>query len=368
MLDTASILMVDSEETWRGGEAQLELLMSGLMDAGYRISIASPPGSRIEAKAKCLGVRSFGVSMSGGADIRAAWKLRRLLSRESFDIVHSHSSHAHGISFLAAIGLRRRPKLVVSRRVDFPVARNPFSALKYARGADVYLAISTGVRDALIASGIEENRIDLVPSGIDLSKFDRLRDTRYLYEDFALDKTKWIVGNVAALAPHKSQADLIAAAAIVAGTLGSVRFFIVGEGSLRQSLERQARELGLADRIIFTGFRHDALEILSTFHCFVLSSRLEGLCTSIMDAQALRVPVVATRTGGVPDLVQDGVTGLLVPPGRYDRLAEAIIRMLTEPGLSERCVQLAREKVEMYDYRNTVAKTIAVYRKVREMH
>ncbi|NIM19425.1 MAG: glycosyltransferase [Candidatus Latescibacteria bacterium] len=360
----ARVLMVDSEETWRGGEAQLELLMKGLGDAGCSPALASPPGSRIGERAKQLGVPTFDVPIAGSADLMGAWRLRRLCRRESFDIIHSHSSHAHGVAFLATVGLRSRPKLLVSRRVDFAVGSNRFSALKYRRGADVYLAISTGVRDVLIACGIERERIKLVPSGIDLGKFDRMNETSYLKKEFSLEKAEWIVGNVAALAPHKSQVDFIEAAAIVDKKMSGIKFLIVGEGELRRSLERKAQEVGMTEKIIFTGFRNDVLEILSTFDCFVLSSRLEGLCTSIMDAQAIGVPVVATNTGGIPDLIEDGETGLLVPPGERVELAQAMIRMLSDPQLRERCVGLAKKKSKQYDYENTVKKTIEVYREV----
>ena len=117
----------------------------------------------------------------------------------------------------------------------------------------------------------------------------------------------------------------------------------------------------MTSKIIFTGFRRDALELLSTFHCFVISSRLEGLCTSIMDAQALGVPVAATDTGGIPDLIDHEQTGLLAPPARPDVLARNIIRLLTDPELAQRCRAMAKKKVTSYDYRNTVRKTLAAY-------
>jgi glycosyltransferase involved in cell wall biosynthesis len=120
----------------------------------------------------------------------------------------------------------------------------------------------------------------------------------------------------------------------------------------------------MTGRIIFTGFRKDPLELMSTFNCFVISSRLEGLCTSIMDAQAMGVPVVATNTGGIPDLIEHERTGLLAPPARPSRLAENIIRLLTDFGLSERCRSLAKNQASRYDYRNTVQGTLAAYEQV----
>lgn len=366
-----NVLMVDSESTWRGGEGQLELLMTGLLENDHMVTLAAPGQSAITARAAKLGVRCLPLTIAGGADLVAAWTLRRYLRDDGYDIIHAHSSHAHSVAFLAWRAARigkagdlRRPRLVVSRRVDFPVARNGFSALKYRHGADMYVAISNGVHDVLRDCGIEADRIEIVRSGINLGKFAAVKDNRYLLEEFDIAPETPVVGNIAALAPHKSQVDFIRAAKQVSETVDGVKFFIVGDGKLRADLEREVRAMKLQDNIILTGFRTDVLELLSIFDCFVLSSYLEGLCTSIMDAQAMGIPVVATRTGGVPDLVDDGVTGLLVSPRRPDQLAEAVIRMIREPGLAGRCVDAARAKSRSYDYRDMVRGTLGVYRRM----
>jgi glycosyltransferase involved in cell wall biosynthesis len=129
-----------------------------------------------------------------------------------------------------------------------------------------------------------------------------------------------VLVNVAALAPHKAQSDLLEALKQLRATY-RFRCFIVGEGELRSELEARARLLHIDDVVTFTGFRDDALEFIRLANVFVMSSRLEGLGTSIMDAQVLGAPVVATRTGGIPELVEDGVTGLLAEPGDRGSLA-----------------------------------------------
>jgi len=365
------VLMVDSEVTWRGGEGQVALLMRGLVEEGVRVALCTPTGSAIAGRAEELGIEVLGLRMGAGVDARAALTLGRYLREGSFDIVHCHTSHAHGIAWLALTlgghgGKTRlsKPKLLVSRRVDFRVGRNPVSALKYRRGVDMYLAISTGVRRILVESGVDEERITLVPSGIDLRKFDGIGDTAYLEKEFGLAGAATVIGNVAALAPHKSQVDFIRAAGIIRQEIAGARFFIVGEGELRTALEALAKKLGLEGCITFTGFRRDVLGLLSLFDCFVLSSYLEGLCTSIMDAQALGIPVVATRTGGVPDLVEDGETGLLVEPRDPERLAAAVVRMLNDGDLRSRCVRQAKQKAQDYDYGRMVRRTLDAYRRL----
>jgi glycosyltransferase involved in cell wall biosynthesis len=364
--ETSRVLMVDSERTWRGGEAQLRLLIKGLLEEGVDVELAAPPGSAIYERTREFGVPFHPVSISGGVDVVSAWQLRGVIRRHGFRFVHSHASHAHGIAFMAcaAIAPDLRPFQVVSRRVDFAVATNSLSGLKYRRGADLYLAISSGVRNVLIECGIAPERIRLVPSGIDLEKFTHVGANDYVKKEFGIADDTFVVGNVAALAPHKSQADFIRAARIVADRFPGTRFLIVGEGKLRRSLESLVQKLGLGNDVVLTGFREDPLEILSTFTCFVLSSYLEGLGTSVMDAQAMGVPVVATRTGGVPDIVEDGVTGLLVPPRDPQALAAAIGRLLDDENLRQGLAKQSLECSRGYDYRQMVYKTLDAYREL----
>jgi glycosyltransferase involved in cell wall biosynthesis len=144
----------------------------------------------------------------------------------------------------------------------------------------------------------------------------------------------------------------------------SFRCFIVGDGNLRANLEERCRSLSLADHVTITGFRNDALEFIRLADVFVMSSRLEGLGTSIMDAQALEAPVVATRTGGIPEIVEDGVTGLLAAPDDAVSLAAALERMLDDAALRERCRHNAKLQSARYDYHRTVYKTLDVYRRL----
>lgn len=358
------VLMVDSERTWRGGEAQLRLLMKGLLGEGVEVSLAAPPRSEIHLRTREIAAPFHPISIAGGMDGVSAWRLRSVIQRGGYGIVHAHSSHAHSVAYLATAAMRSRPRLVVSRRVDFPVGKHAASRLAYLRGADMFLAISSGVREALLAGGVGPERIRMVPSGIDLQKFEKMRDGARVRSEFGIAADTPVVGNVAALAPHKSQVDLVRAARIVADRMPSVRFLLVGEGELRKDLEAQVRELGLEGTVKITGFREDVLDVMATFTCFVMSSYLEGLCTSVMDAQAMGIPVVATDTGGIPDIVRDGVTGLLVAPRHPEGLAAAIIRLLEDETLRRRLADGGVRQAGEYDYRVMVYKTLEAYREL----
>jgi glycosyltransferase involved in cell wall biosynthesis len=354
------ILMVDSERTWRGGQAQVLLLMRGLVDAGQDVTLAAPGDGVLFERAADVRVKRVACALR--SPLNGVFTLRGLM-RAGFDIVHSHASRAHGAVAMARVGARNAPPHVVSRRVDFPVGAGAWGRWKYRRGVDAYIAISDNVRDVLVQGGVNPATITVAASGIDLARFARVRDPSYLRREFKVGEDDRVIVNVAALAPHKAQSVLLHAVHGLRARAGT-RCFIVGEGALRESLEQLARDLQVDDVVTFTGFRPDALEFIRMADVFVMSSHLEGLGTSIMDAHALGTAVVATRTGGIPELVEDGVTGLLVPPGAPGPLGDALARMLDDAELRERCIRAAKVQSERYDYRHTVYKTLDVYRRL----
>ncbi|HEX5132974.1 MAG TPA: glycosyltransferase [Candidatus Krumholzibacteria bacterium] len=357
------VLMVDSEREWRGGQEQIRLLMRGLCERGVEVALAAPRDSALLARAAELDVTRIGcdIRSRGPAGVLS---MRRLLRAGAWDIVHSHASRAHSTVALARIGLKPRAVHVVSRRVQSAMKREPLARWKYRRGADAYIAISERIRELLLAGGIPAARVHVAHSGIDLAKFATLRDAAAVRSELGCGPGDELVGTVGALTPEKAHADLLRAAERVLARRPRVRFIMVGDGPLRAVLERQAEAGGIAGQVTWTGFRPDALDLLGAFDVFVMCSTQEGLGTSIMDAQAAGVAVVATRTGGIPEIVTDGTSGLLVPAGAPELLAAAIERLLTEPELRAGCISGGRERAAGYDYRHMVHKTLDVYRRL----
>ncbi len=354
-------LMVDSERSWRGGQEQVRLLIKGIVEGGGAVTLAAPGDGALFQRVGGPGVSrvSWNPGMAGLP------VLRRAMASGGFDVVHSHASRAHGAVAMVRATMAFSPPHVVSRRVEMPVGRGPFGGWKYRRGAEAYIAISSPVRESLLDAGVPAGCITVVPDGIDLGEVSARRAPALVRDEFSLDAGVHVVGNIAALTEEKSQADLLRAAVSVLAARRDVRFFLVGEGSSRAQLEGLARELAISDRVVFTGFRNDALDLLGMFDVFVMSSRHEGLGTSIMNAQAAGVPVVATRAGGIPEIVQDGASGLLVPPGDPKSLAAAILRMLDDESLRLRCTAGGRERARGYDYHGMVYNTLDVYRRLR---
>jgi glycosyltransferase involved in cell wall biosynthesis len=173
------------------------------------------------------------------------------------------------------------------------------------------------------------------------------------------------VGNIAALVPHKGQRHLVDAAALVRRYVPDAHFIIMGEGELRGALERQVKDLHLEHHVLLPGFRAEVLPLLKAFDVFVMSSVTEGLGTSLLDAMAAARPIVATRAGGMPEVVVDGETGLLVPIRDPDRLATAIVRLLKDPALRSRFGQAGLDRVRAeFSVARMVDATAALYERM----
>ncbi len=276
-------------------------------------------------------------------------------------ILRMQESRGHMIGLLAC-SLTPRIRKLVSRRVVHQPIRNRFSHWKYQWPGVQYLAVSDAVRQVLMDNGIPGAQVQTIHSGIDLERCDHAPVTEPLFPPDAR-----VVGTVGHLANSKGQRYLLKAAQHLMRDEPKLYVAIVGDGELRQTLEAQAVELGIAERVRFTGFRQDVLPLMRGFEIFVLTSYLEGLGTSILDAMALGKPVVATQAGGIPETVQHGVTGLLVPPQDSAALTQAIGYLLQHPELQAQFGQAGRRRVEQaFTAARMAQQTMQVYH--QQMH
>jgi glycosyltransferase involved in cell wall biosynthesis len=305
-------------------------------------------------------------------DLSAAWQLSRVVRRLGPDIVHAHD--AHGVA-MAALALSmgapsttraggRAPALVAARRVDFHFRGNSFSRWKQ-RQVDCFIAASEAIRRILIADGIPAERTITVHEGIDVDHVLAAPPVN-VHEALWLPHHAPVVGNVAALVPHKGQRHLIDAAHLVVREVPDARFVILGEGELREPLERQVREHHLEKHVLLPGFRTDVLGCIKGFDLFAMSSVTEGLGTSLLDAMACSRAIVATRAGGIPEVVEDGVTGILVNPRDHAAMAQAIVRLLEDDVRRKQMGEAGFARVnERFTVERMVAATARVYAEVR---
>jgi glycosyltransferase involved in cell wall biosynthesis len=317
------ILHVDTAATWRGGQNQVFLTARGMRDRGHEATVACRAGSPLEGRAATAGLKVSALPFRGDLWPPAIWGLARVLWRDRPDALLLHDPHAVSAALLAA-RLASGPALVAVRRVDFPL-RGTFSRWKYAACHRV-IVVSRAIRRILERGGLEPTSLRLVYEGVP----DRRSQSggREQLAALGVPTGAPVVGNVAALTGHKDHATLVEAMALLRPRVPEAWLVVAGEGELRPALEARVRERGLENRVIFAGFRRDLDRILPAFSIFCLSSHLEGLGTSLLDAMAFGLPVVATAAGGIPEAVEDGVSGRIVPPRDPAALADALADVL----------------------------------------
>jgi glycosyltransferase involved in cell wall biosynthesis len=359
-------LHVDTARTWRGGQNQVLLTVLGLRERGHRAALVAHPEGELRRRAS-EGTDLFPLAPRTEMDLRAGWQLSRLLRNFEPDVVHVHDAHGVAIAALALslAGSRPRPRFVASRRVDFHIRKNAFSRWKY-RQVDCFICASAFIESMLIDDGVPATSTTVVYEGIDQDQIAAV-PALDVHQVFGLPPDAPVVGNVAALVPHKGQRYLVDAARLVANEVPEVRFLIAGEGELEQSLTQQIVRLGLTQHVILTGFRPDVLALHKAFDVFVMSSVTEGLGTSALDAMAAGRPVVATRAGGLSEVVDDGETGLLVPIRDAPALATAITRLLKDEAWRGQCGRTALERVRRrFTAARMVDETVAVYARLAD--
>lgn len=357
-------LHIDTARTWRGGQNQVLVTVMGLRALGHRTMLVAHPGGELRQRA-AEGLDLIPLAPVTEMDLGAAWRLSRVVKQLRPDIIHAHDPHGVAMAALALSMSTQlaKPPLVASRRVDFHLRGSSLSRWKY-RQVDCFICASNAVRHMLIGDGVPDVRAVTVHEGIDLGRVASAPPAK-LHEEFWLPHHAPIVGNVAALVPHKGQKHLVEAAALVVRQVPDARFVIAGEGELRASLEKQIKDHHLEKNVMLAGFRPDVLSLHQAFDVFVMSSVTEGLGTSLLDAMAAGKPIVATKAGGIPEVVIDGTTGLLVPPRDHDAMADAIVTLLKDEALRRRMgaagLALAQKR---FSAERMVQDTLRVYQRV----
>lgn len=356
-----NILHVSTAHTWRGGEQQLVYLYDELYKTGVQQLIVCAKGSALEKKCIGLGKQYISLSRKNSFDIFFAYQLKRI--SEKYSLIHVHDSHAHTMAMMAAMLFGNKLPIVVSRRVDFSIGRNIFSSLKYNhKQVKKIICVSDAIKKMIAPDIKNKDKLITIYDGIDLNRFN-FSKTNKLRQEFNIPSDYYLIGNVAALAPHKDYYTFIDTAAILIQKNIKAMFFIIGEGAERKKIEQYIKEKKLTSNVILTGFRNDVAEILPEMDVFLMTSETEGLGSSVLDAMACNVPVVATEAGGVPELISHEISGLLAPVKNANKLAENVMEILSNQNLKKVLKSNAAQKVKGFSVKNMASKTLQVYQK-----
>jgi glycosyltransferase involved in cell wall biosynthesis len=357
---------VDTARTWRGGQNQVLQLVTGLESLGHHTWLVAHARGELKRRAQ-EGLRFIGFAPRSEFDVQAAWQLGKVLADVKPDVIHAHDPMGVALTAMALqmpVSPSPAPKVVAARRVDFHLKRHAFSKWKY-RHVDLFIAASRTIASILETDGIPRDRIVVVHDGVNIGVIDKQEpvDAR---ATFWLPHGAPLVGNVAALAPHKGQRHLVAAAARVVRDVPDARFLIIGEGELHEALEKQIKTLALERHVMLAGFRPDAIGLMKSMDLVAMSSVTEGLGSAVLEAMACSRAIVSTRAGGLPEVVADGETGLLVPPHDEPALAAALVTLLRDASKRAAMGNAGRARVvNEFSVERMVAKTLEAYEAMR---
>jgi len=364
------ILQVAYNSRVHGGERVLLDLTRGLRDKGHHLFAACPSHGPLTEALRAEGAEVFVIPMKKTYDLLAIWRLYRVLRKYEIDVIHSHGLLVNILSRVASY--------LANTRVSISTAHIPLNLRSRKQAQNLFerlmapyylildnltalfnhkvIAVSHAVKRDLVEQGVDPKRIVVVQNGISLNLVQG--NNQGIRTKLGGNRNYTIVGTITRLSPQKDIPTFLRMASLIIRDLPKTHFVVVGEGEKRKELQDLAEDLGLQNHVEFLGYREDALDILSTFDIFALSSLWEGLPIVILEAMAAEKPVVATAVDGVREAVEHGKTGLLVEPRRPDLLAKFVIELINNPDRSKTMGKRGRERIERAFSINRVINTI----------
>jgi len=368
-----SIAGVDPERNFAGGESQVLGLTVALKAAGHRADLICDPAGALWERARAARIECHPLRIRNSIDAAAGLRLRALLARERYDVIHFHTARAHA---LAPFARGRAGALIVTRRMDYAPNRL-FAPWLYNRAVDGVAAISPAVADALVRAGVARDRLALIPSGVDCAWFRPPTVTERRAARAALGLAPWAVavGTVGMLEARKGQRYLLEGLALIAarrpapdaraGAIdgAQVQCFIAGAGAQAAALAAQIGRCGLGGSVRMLGALDDPRALLWALDIFAMPSLAEGLGVAALEAMACGLAVIASAAGGLADAVVDEVTGMLVAPGDAAAIAAAIMRMTMAPAWRAALGAAGRARVaEKFALEAMARRTLELYR------
>lgn len=350
------VLHLSSERTWRGGEQQIAYLMGVLKSQGVESVLVARVGSEMAKRyPDCIQI-----PFRGEWDIFSARRIKRIVREQKIDLIHAHSGHGHTLAVIARAGV----PIIVSKRTDYPVKNNSFSKWKFNHPSIArFLCVSDKIREILSPSLKVPSKAMTVYSGIDMARFPASPSVN-VRTVANLPENARVVISTAAISPQKDYATFVKVAELTALSHPDLHYVICGEGPSETEIKELVKSKNLKN-IHFVGFRKDLTSFLGSADAFLITSKEEGLGTSILDAFAVGLPVVATAAGGIPEIVRHGETGLLAQVGDAPMLATHVENTVYVAGtLREKLIANARSLAQEFSFQRTGLKTLEIYKSV----
>jgi glycosyltransferase involved in cell wall biosynthesis len=352
------VLHLISSGGFYGVENMLINLTTSLEKLGHQTIIglfhnSHRPNTELGDVARRQGLCVETIICRGKVDRDTARAVRACIERHNIDVVHTHGYKADIYGYYSALHLGK-PIIATCHSWARGSGLGLYTFLDHLllRRFDAVVAVSAEVSLSLQKRGIPSDKITTISNGVDISAFKNASPAK---AGGIVSGAETVIGVVSRLVPRKGVQDLLQAAKEVVMYYPNTRFLVVGDGPLRGELEELARKLGIAPNVVFLGHQHDMPGVYAAMDIFALPSWEEGLPMSVLEAQAARKPVIATAVGGIPDLVRQDQTGILIRPREVLDLRDAILRLLADPHLRARLGNSGGDWVDTHYSSNMMA-------------
>jgi len=361
-----NILHISTPLSWRGGEQQLAYLIEELAkQKEINQIVCCATNSKMQAFCEMQNVTHVTIPKRTPYHLSSFRKVNQICKKYSINLIHTHDAHAHTIAWLTNVFYKNSPSIIVSRRVDFAVKKKYFSLKKYnADAVKKIVCVSDLVRQITAPAIQVKDKLVVIHDGIDSNKF-KYTASGILRKEFKIPKDVFLIGKVAAIAPHKDYFTFVNTVEKLVAQKIKAHFFIIGgDGGEEQLIRKYIKQKKLEKYITLTGYRNDIPKILPELDLFLFTSKTEGLGTSVLDALACKVPVVSTNAGGIPEVIKDEMNGLLAPVGDAKKLAQQVVRVLNDSTLRAQIIKSGTSTVDKFTKEKMALKTMEIYKAV----
>jgi len=358
-----AVLHIDLGRTFRGGQRQAYNLIRYLKENGIDTGCVVASGSELGNRLADIGVATYPIRYTGFDIVAESIRLRKICSEMGYSMIHAHDSHGHNMALTLRF-INPTLRVVVTRRVISGKSKTLMSKWKYtSRNTDLFVAVSSVVEEELLRWGVSEGRVTHIPSGVDMRYFRRV-NTEDFRKKYSIPDRKFYIGTACALDENKDVATLINMAGKLSYERDDFILLVAGTGEGREDLERLTRFIEADDRIRFLGQVSDMPEFYSLLDIYVLSSRAEGLGTSLIEAGACGCALVASDCGGPSDFIDDGRTGFLFPVEDDEKLFRIVKELLGDGDKRERAVKSFADTIDRYDMDYVCKQIVSQYNRL----
>lgn len=356
-----NIVHLSAEKTWRGGEKQIAYLIECLRKSNQNQLVICRKNSAFEKYCIENQIPYTSLSFKNQFDLNTSLSVKKICKEFKADVVHMHSSHAHAIAVWSYY-LGNTTPMVLSRKVDFAISNNILSKIKYnCKGIKKIICVSEEIKKIMESAIIDKSKLEVIYDGIDTEKYFHI-DKEYLRKEFNIDANTPIIANTSALADHKDYPTFINMIKYLKNKIRA-KYFIISEGPLFEEVRELVKLNRLEEDVIFTGFRKDIDKILPSLDYFVITSKTEGLGSSILDAYAAEVPVICTNAGGIKEIANQDLA-MVNKVGDYVGLANSIIELINNTDLKKSKIEKAKSYVKNFDKEIMSNKTLSLYQQI----